>query len=187
VARGLDELTGRSSRAQPGLRSSDDRKVSTNISLMSDLGTISAYRRDRVCRTGPMSFRSALASRELPCMLRSGATRRPGGAGIGGVALQAVRPKHGMPLGRADLRFLSPRDTPRVRYDRSMSHDARQGRSSDTQAPRCGFCGRDIAEVGRGVGSGRLADGIYCNLDCYAMAFPMRVAEAGRKARRRPH
>jgi hypothetical protein len=59
VARGLGELTGRSSRAQLGLRSSDDRKVSTNISPTSDLGTVSAYRRDRVCRSGPMNFRSA--------------------------------------------------------------------------------------------------------------------------------
>ncbi len=56
MARGLDELTGRSSRAQLGLRSSDDRKVSTNISLTS--GTVSAFRRNRVCRTGPMSRRS---------------------------------------------------------------------------------------------------------------------------------
>lgn len=59
MARGLDELTGRRSRAQLGLGSSDDRKVSTNVSLTSDLGSVSAYRQDRVCRTGPMSCRSA--------------------------------------------------------------------------------------------------------------------------------
>ncbi len=49
----------------------------------------------------------------------------------------------------------------------------------------CGFCGKRLAE-GQGVGSGSIADGVFCNLDCFANAFPMRMAQAQRDAARRP-
>jgi len=38
------------------------------------------------------------------------------------------------------------------------------------------FCGKEI-DPNRGVGSGRIADGIYCDLDCYARAFPGRIID----------
>jgi hypothetical protein len=51
---------------------------------------------------------------------------------------------------------------------------------------RCGFCGKRLAER-QGVGSGSIADGVYCNPDCFANAFPTRMAQAQRHAARRPN
>jgi hypothetical protein len=62
-----------------------------------------------------------------------------------------------------------------TRAERQMSEDR-----------RCGFCGKPLAER-QGVGSGSIADGIFCNPDCYANAFPMRMAKAQRDAARRPN
>jgi hypothetical protein len=59
LARGLDELTGRSSRAQLGLRSSDDpQSVDEHLTHVGPGHPLSVAP-GRVCRTRPMSFRSA--------------------------------------------------------------------------------------------------------------------------------
>jgi hypothetical protein len=69
---------------------------------------------------------------------------------------------------------------PRLGYHPDMPH------GPPTPPPRrCAHCGMELRDD-QGVGSGRLEDGIYCDLDCYARANGLRFEVAQRSVDRTP-
>lgn len=68
-----------------------------------------------------------------------------------------------------------------VQYDRAVKTD--EEATAPEGSRRCAFCKRELG--GRdGVGTGRLADGMFCDLLCLSRAFPSRYP---RSPLTRPH